>query len=132
MVIALESTLALLRSYSCLAPKPVSPAEKVPLQKAIAAVLERSEGLNFGICADTVDQALQALCRYLRGLGYDVDLAEIPEHSIAGAAYLKYSLQRQAFYFDDYVGEYRGVLISCQGDDEIAGTYGHFPLDLFD
>ena len=132
MVIALESTLALLRSYSCLAPKPVSPAEKVPLQKAIAAVLERSEGLNFGICADTVDQALQALCSYLQGLGYDVDLAEIPEHSIAGAAYLKYSLQRQAFYFDDYVGEYRGVLISCQGDDEIAGTYGHFPLDLFD
>ena len=37
-----------------------------------------------------------------------------------------------SYYLDDYIGKYRGVLVSCQSeDDKIVGTYGHFPLDLF-
>ncbi len=37
-----------------------------------------------------------------------------------------------SYYLDQYTGEYRGVLVSCQSEDDlIAGTYGHFPLDLF-
>ena len=129
---SLASTLTLLKSYSCITPKAVPPEEKVPLQDAIAEVVQRSEGLNFGICADSPEQALQTLQHYLKGLGYEVTLEDSPEHSVAGATYLKYSLERQAFYLDDYVGDYRGVLVSCQGDEEIAGTYGHFPLDLFE
>jgi hypothetical protein len=139
MNLALDATLKLLRSYSCLTPKTVTPAEKVPLQQAILEVIKRSQGqdfgLNFGVCADTPDQAIQALCSYLKGLAYTVDLGSIPEESIAGVTgvtYLKYNLQRQAFYLDDYTGTYRGVLIACQGDETVAGTYGYFPLDLFD
>ncbi len=46
--------------------------------------------------------------------------------------YLKYNSQKQSYYFDEYTGEYRGVLVAVQGENEdIIGTYGHFPLDLF-
>jgi len=134
MSLPLEATLKLLRSYSCVTPKTVTPEEKLPLQEAIVEVVKRSEGLgiNFGICADTTAQALQALCNYLKGLGYTIELGNIPEDSLPGVTYLKYNLQRQAFYVDEYTGTYRGVLISCQGDEDLSGTYGYFPLDLFD
>jgi len=49
-----------------------------------------------------------------------------------GAVYIKYNTQRQASYLDSYTGTYRGVLVSCQSEnDQLVGTYGHFPLDLF-
>ena len=143
MTLPLDETLKLLRSYSCVTPKVVTPAEKIPVQQAIVAVIKRSEGgdfgLNFGICADTPNQAIQALVSYLTGLGYAVDLdtldtlnPDTPEESITGVTYLKYNVQRQAFYVDEYTGTYRGVLIACQGDETVSGTYGYFPLDLFD
>ncbi|MDJ0594500.1 MAG: DUF1824 family protein [Pleurocapsa sp. MO_226.B13] len=46
--------------------------------------------------------------------------------------YLKFSTQKMSYYSSEYTGEYRGVLVSIQSEDDlIAGTYGHFPLDLF-
>ena len=37
-----------------------------------------------------------------------------------------------SYYSSEYTGEYRGVLVSYQSEDNlIAGTYGHFPLNLF-
>jgi hypothetical protein len=41
-------------------------------------------------------------------------------------------IQKDSFYIDAYTGSYRGVLVACQSDnEELQGTYGHFPLDLF-
>lgn len=132
MNLPLEATLKRLRSYSCITPKIVTPEEKIPLQNAIVEVVKRSDGHNFGICADTPEEAIQALCSYLKGIGYTVELTSLPQNAIAGVTYLKYNLQRQAFYLDEYTGTYRGVLIACQGDENVSGTYGYFPLDLFE
>ena len=53
-----------------------------------------------------------------------------------GAVYLKFNTLKGAWYLDDYVGPNRGVLISFHASepdyDLVNGTYGPFPLDLFD
>ncbi|NES92001.1 DUF1824 family protein, partial [Okeania sp. SIO2B9] len=40
---------------------------------------------------------------------------------------------KESYHLESYIGEYRGVLVSCQSaeDTGINGTYGHLPLDLF-
>jgi hypothetical protein len=52
--------------------------------------------------------------------------------AVDGAIYLKFNTQKKTYYLDSYTGSYRGVLVSCQSEnDTLVGTYGHFPLDLF-
>lgn len=52
--------------------------------------------------------------------------------AVDGAVYLKFNTQKMTYYLDSYTGSYRGVLVSCQSEnDTLVGTYGHFPLDLF-
>ena len=91
-----------------------------------------SESENFGICADTLQEAQQALASYLQALGYGHQVPNpLGEHS--GPVYLKFNTQKQSPYLDGYDGPYRGVLIACQSDSTaINGTYGYFPLDLFE
>jgi hypothetical protein len=129
-----EQTLAILKSYSCLEVKLVqSEADKEELQTAIKQIVDLSEYENLGICANSLELAFQGLSSYLTALGYDndLDIASLPPQE--KAVYLKFNTQKNSHYLDSYDGDYRGVLISCQSeDDNISGTYGYFPLDLFD
>jgi len=132
--LTVEESLTILKSYSCLEVKLVqSEADKQELQAAIKQIVGLSEYENLGICADSLELAIQALSHYLRALGYDLNL-EIDSLPPQGkSVYLKFNTQKNSHYLDSYEGDYRGVLIACQSeDDKIAGTYGYFPLDLFD
>ncbi len=129
----LMNSLALLKDYSRLEIRiPQDQSERAELRQAIAWICEQSESENLGICA--ADQALAelALAQYLAGLGYGYAIAT-QETAIEGPVYLKCNTQSLRFYVDSYEGDYRGVLIACQTEDEsLAGTYGYFPLDLFE
>ena len=134
MVIHNSSFLSLLKSYSCLTPKiPQSPTEKATLRAAIQWLTQQSEYENLGICADSLEQAWIALTHYLTGLGYQVNLSQLSKPEVSGVVYLKWNTQKMTCYGDRYEGDYRGVLIACQcEEDELTGTYGYFPLNLFD
>lgn len=129
-----EQALAILKSYSCLEVKLVqSEADKKELQTAIKQIVDLSEYENLGICADSLELAFEGLSNYLKALGYEnaLDIASLPPKE--KAVYLKFNTQKKSHYLDSYDGDYRGVLIACQSeDDNISGTYGYFPLDLFD
>jgi Domain of unknown function (DUF1824) len=130
---SIEEALKLLKEYGCIQLKIAqSPEEEDALRQAILLVNQGSESINLGICADNIVLGLQALKSYLQVLGYPLPNT-LPEDSPEqGAVYIKYNTQRQASYLDAYTGTYRGVLISCQSEnDQLVGTYGHFPLDLF-
>jgi len=101
---SIEEALKLLKEYGCIKLKIAqSSEEEEALRQAILLVNQGSESINLGICADNNE-----------------------------AVYIKYNTQRQASYLDSYTGTYRGVLVSCQSEnDQLVGTYGHFPLDLF-
>ena len=129
-----EQALEILKSYSCLEVKLVeSEADKKELQTAIKKIVDLSEYENLGICANSLELAFESLSNYLKALGYenDLNIASLPPQE--KAVYLKFNTQKNSHYLDSYDGDYRGVLISCQSeDDNISGTYGYFPLDLFD
>ncbi|MFM7384419.1 MAG: DUF1824 family protein [Microcystaceae cyanobacterium] len=134
MTVDHSSFLSLLQSYSCLTPKvPQSPTEKATLRSAIQWLTQQSEYENLGICADSLEQAWLALEHYLTGLGYTVNLSQLSKPEVSGVIYLKFNTHKMTCYGDRYEGDYRGVLIACQcEEDELTGTYGYFPLDLFD
>jgi hypothetical protein len=129
-----EKALEILKSYSCLDVKLVeSEEDKKVLQTAIKQIVDLSEYENLGICADSLDFALESLSNYLQALGYNFNLDKSLLPPQETAVYLKFNTQKKSHYLDSYDGDYRGVLIACQSeDDTIAGTYGYFPLDLFD
>lgn len=121
----------LARQYSCLEAKtPANAEEATAIRTALNVLAQAAEGLNLGICAPDSDRAHEVLAQYLQGLGYDYKGSRPPE-AIAGPVYLKYNLQAQNHYLDRYEGTYAGVLVSCLGEGDRGGTYGHFPLDLF-
>lgn len=124
--------LALLKAYSRIELRiPQNEGERIELRQAIAWICDQSEAENLGICADNQDLAILALSRYLNALGYG-DATATQEMVVEGPVYLKCNTQSLRFYVDSYDGDYRGVLIACQTEDEIlSGTYGYFPLDLF-
>ena len=110
-----------------------SAAEKALVRQALLMIADLSDYQNLGVCADTAEQGFSALASYLEALGYKVTLDRALSPSVAGAVYLKFNTKRESYYLDSYTGQYRGVLVSCQSSDyeEINGTYGHLPLDLF-
>jgi hypothetical protein len=126
-------SLALLKDYSRLDIRiPQDKKERTELRQAIAWICDQSETENLGICADNQASAELALAQYLQGLGYG-DAIATQATAVEGPIYLKCNTQSLRFYVDSYDGHYRGVLIACQTeDDTLAGTYGYFPLDLFD
>ena len=133
MTIQPQQALELLKSYSCLESKiPNSEAEKQELKTAIQWICQQSEYENLGICADCLQDAEIALKQYLGALGYSLPLEAGITNEEAGAVYLKFNTKKMSQYRDRYDGSYRGVLIACQSEDEnLMGTYGYFPLDLF-
>jgi hypothetical protein len=126
--------LTLLKSYSSLTPQlPQSATEKENLQQAVLWLSEASESENLGICADTLPQAQQTLQQYLQALGFSFETPLESSSPPTGAVYLKVNTQKQSTYLDAYAGSYRGVLLAVQSANEaLSGTYGYFPLDLFD
>lgn len=133
--LTIEEALKLLREYSCIQVKTVyTKREKEQLREALLLMINVSEYENIGVCADKAEQAWEALLSYLKGLGYKADLEPNPDFGELQQypVYIKYNIQQQTYYLDSYTGSYRGVLISCQAEDDfLVGTYGHFPLDLF-
>jgi hypothetical protein len=131
--IEINRALKLLRSFSCNNNlNSLADSEKIELIQALLLVVRESDWQNFGICADNSRQGFIALAAYLKQLGYSVNFTLDSVPSIDEPVYLKFNSQKMSYYVDTYVGEYRGVLVSCQGEnDRINGTYGHFPLDLF-
>lgn len=124
----------LLDQYSCTEQKLVnSQQEKEQLQTALQEIAKESEWENLGICAENTEDAITALKSYLTALGYDINRVNFEEASkLNTPVYIKFSTKQMGFYQDNYTGDYRGVLVSCQAEDDlIAGVYGHLPLDLF-
>lgn len=131
----LKQARQLLDQYSCTEQKAVkTPEEKQNLQIAIQQLVKESEWENLGICADHTSQAISALKSYLTAFGYDLKTIDFQQISdINTPVYIKFSTKQMGFYQDNYTGDYRGVLVSCQAEDDlIAGVYGHLPLDLFE
>ncbi len=130
----LEEAIKLLRQYSCMTVKiPQSEAEKKELQQAVIEVVNLSDWENLGICANNSKVGFGVLTSYLKALGYPVrfDLSAI--NASKEPVYIKYNTQKLSYHLDYYNGESRGVLISCQSENDlIAGTYGYFPENLFD
>ena len=92
-----------------------------------------SEWENLGICADNSEMGFAILTNYLKALGYPVKFDRTKITASNRPVYIKYNTQKMSDHLDSYDGDYRGVLISCQSENQaIAGTYGYFPEDLFD
>ena len=131
--LTLEAALKLLKTFSCNDAIALdSETEKNQLRQALKMVVDLSDSQNLGICADNAQQALQTLKQYLIALEYPT-LKEYGNIPIDTPIYLKFNTQKMSYYIDSYTGHYRGVLVACQSseNDNLAGTYGHFPLDLF-
>ncbi|MCC0179190.1 DUF1824 family protein [Waterburya agarophytonicola K14] len=107
-------------------------AELDELRNSLRLIASLSSSQNLGICADNFRQGFSALTSYLKAFGYQGNLEQDKENQSNEPVYLKFSTQKMSYYSSEYTGEYRGVLVSYQSEDDlIAGTYGHFPLDLF-
>ncbi|HBB34369.1 MAG TPA: DUF1824 domain-containing protein [Cyanobacteria bacterium UBA8803] len=123
---------AILRPFNCVDGKSItSESEKALIRQALLLVAEHSDYQIFGICADTVGQGLSALKSYSSALGYEPNLNLTP---IDDPVYIKFNGNTGLCYLDSYIGEYRGVLVSCQSSfaGGVNEMYGHLPLDLFE
>lgn len=124
----------LLDSFSKTTTKPIqSKEEKEQLQQALKLFSQEADCENLGICADDATQGFVALNNYLQALGYNVELKATDFPDTPAPIYIKFNTQKMSHYFDRYIGDYRGVLISYQSEDErVSGTYGHLPMNLFE
>jgi hypothetical protein len=113
-------------------PADLSDEQKQSVREALLWLNEISEYQTLGICADDLTAAKRALMGYVAALSLPikVDIAER-----AGAVFLKFNTLKNAWYLDSYSGDSRGVLVTYHTSeaelDEVNGTYGPFPLDLF-
>ena len=132
--LTLDRASKILRSYDdsiqLTNTKPLAELEE--LRNSLLLVASLSSSQNFGICASDFQQGFSALTSYLEAFGYQSNLEQDKANQSNEPVYLKFSTQKMSYYSSEYTGEYRGVLVSIQSEDDlIAGTYGHFPLDLF-
>ena len=133
MTLDLSEAICLLKQYSSIEPKSVdSETEKQQLCSAVKLLVSLADAQNFGICASNASEALNTLADYLQALGYDFDCSGNPSDD-PNPVYLKFSTERMSYRINGYDGQYRGVLITIfsEHQDEIVGTYGHLPIDLF-
>lgn len=130
--LTIQEAQALLKPLNCLEIQPVlSELQKNQIRQALLLVAENSDYQILGICADTTAQGLSALKTYAEALGYQPNLNLTP---IEDSVYIKFNGNTGLCYIDSYMGEHRGVLVSCQSSftGGINEMYGHLPLDLFD
>jgi len=123
----------MIKYYDCASTKNLELSiELSELRNSLLLVAKLASSQRLGICADNFQQGFATLTSYLKAFGYphnlEQDLTIVPNEPV----YLKFSTQKMSYYADKYTGTYRGVLISCQSEEDlVSGTYGHFPLDLF-
>ncbi|MDJ0899116.1 MAG: DUF1824 family protein [Xenococcus sp. MO_188.B8] len=133
--LTIEEAVKFLKRYGCNPNPQDKPSEDYPLlHQALLLIVKESDWENLGVCADNPQQGLAAVKSYLAAFGYQDSFAEaVPDHLATEAIYIKFNTQKMSFYIDAYSGEYRGVLVAIQSeDDRVIGTYGYFPLDLFE
>ncbi|EKV03881.1 protein of unknown function DUF1824 [Leptolyngbya sp. PCC 7375] len=123
-----------LAQFSCLAvPPQLSKAQKRDLINALLWFSDLADYETLGVCTDTLAEGKAATEVYVGRLSRPINL-DLPERD--GAIYLKFNTLKGAWYLDDYAGPNRGVLVSFHASepeyDLVNGTYGPFPLDLFD
>lgn len=123
-----------LAQFSCLiVPPQLSQDQKQDLIDALLWFSNLADYETLGICTDTLAAGKAATESYVAKLARPINL-ELPDRS--GAIYLKFNTLKGAWYLDDYSGPNRGVLVSFHSSepeyDLVNGTYGPFPLDLFD
>lgn len=131
--LTLDKALEVVRSYDCAQVTNTSSSiEPEELRNSLLLVTSLSSSQNLGICANDFQQGFAALVSYLEAFGYQINLEQENSSQSLSPVYLKFSTQKMSYYSKQYTGEYRGVLVSIQSEDDlIAGTYGHFPLNLF-
>lgn len=136
--LTIEEAVKFLKRYGCNPNPENNTSEEYPiLREALLLVIKESDWENLGVCADNPQQGLAAIKSYLSAFGYKDyknDFAkDIPQHLATQSVYLKFNTQKMSCYIDAYSGEYRGVLVAIQTEDErVMGTYGYFPLALFE
>jgi len=122
-----------LARFSCLeVPPPLSPQERQTLREGLLWFNQLSDYQTLGLCVDSLKAGEAALVTYVAALGGRCSLTLSADHS--GPFYIKFNTLNDKGYVDRYDGPSRGVLITYHASevDEINGTYGPFPLDLFD
>jgi predicted ATP-grasp superfamily ATP-dependent carboligase len=132
--LTVQQARKILEAFSCTQGKVLeSETEKQQVRQALLFLTSLSDYQTLGICADSEAQALEALHSYLKALGYMKMVEAEASPNAKDGVYLKFNTQRQSLYWDAYSGEYRGVLVTCQMNtpSDLGGTYGHFPLNLF-
>ncbi len=131
--LTIEEAVKFLRRYGCDPKSQDNRQDYSLLRQALLLVIKESEWENLGVCADNPQQGLAAIKNYLAAFGYQESFSgNIPEHLATESIYIKLNTQKMSYYIDAYSGDYRGVLVAIQGEDErVIGTYGYFPLDLF-
>jgi hypothetical protein len=103
------------------------------MRQALLLFSEAADYETLGVCADTLTAGKAAIENYVAALSRPIAL-DLDARS--GPVYIKFNTLKGAWYLDDYPGTSRGVLISYHASDAdvdaVNGTYGPFPLTLFD
>ena len=123
-----------LAQFSCIEiATPLTADEASTVREALLLFNDLSDYQTLGICADDLAAAKAAIEAYVAALSRPINLEIEP---CKGPVYIKFNTLNGAWYLDAYPGPSRGTLISFHTSepevDIINGTYGPFPLDLFD
>lgn len=114
-------------------PAELSDDQKQSVREALLWLNDMSEYQTLGICADTLAEAETSLKGYVSALSQPIQV-DLPSDQ-EGAVFLKFNTLKNAWYLDGYSGDSRGVLVTYHTTepdlDDVNGTYGLFPLDLF-
>jgi hypothetical protein len=126
-----DEAVKLLRLFTCidqLTPDQIPTNDAV--RSALEVVREHSDYQILGICADDLAAGEQALTAYINAFDYKF-IPTIPP--VDGPIYIKYNPKLRSCHSDTYIGDHRGVLVSCQSsyDGDVNELFGHLPLDLF-
>jgi Domain of unknown function (DUF1824) len=126
-----DEAVKLLRLFTCI--DQLTP-DQIPTNDAVRAALtivrEHSDYQILGICADDLAAGEKALTAYIQAFDYKF-IPTIPP--VDGPIYIKYNPKLRSCHSDTYIGDHRGVLVSCQSsyDGDVNELFGHLPLDLF-
>jgi Domain of unknown function (DUF1824) len=126
-----DEAVQLLRRFTCidrLTPDQIPANDQV--RSALDQVREHSDYQILGICADSLAQGEQAMAAYIQAFGYKF-VPPVPP--VEGPIYIKYNPKLRSCHSDTYIGDHRGVLVSCQSsyDGDVNELFGHLPLDLY-
>ncbi len=114
------------------APAELSDSQAQAIRSALLWLNDISEYQTLGVCAGSLADAEAAVKGYVAALSQPINV-DIPAQD--GAVFLKFNTLKNAWYVDGYSGDSRGVLVTYHTSepelDDVNGTYGPFPLDLF-